>query len=77
MTKEQWLAENATLIGENAPQQFKNEEGCVAAVLVDNGWMKACGLAFDPYELKVFSNSSDLRPKTWYWIKPEHLEQFQ
>jgi hypothetical protein len=77
MSKEEWLQKNATRIGAKAPISHNNPDtGEVALVWVDNGGFTAVAIAFDDYELAAFNQPSDWRPKQWFWVSRDKIEEF-
>jgi hypothetical protein len=74
--KETWLMHNATPIG-YTPTSYKNDDGELVAVWVNNGAFTAVALAYCQEELEVFTNPNDTRQKAYFWIRPEHKELFK
>lgn len=74
-TKEEWLEANAIPL-DHIPDTYKTDTHMVAC-LVDNGWMTACALAYNQYELEVFQYPTDPRPKLWFLVPFELTDEFK
>lgn len=75
MSKEQWLAANATEIAPGTEDQFTLRPGEVLVCLVDNGPFTAAGVAYSPQERRVFANPDDGRPKRWFVASIEDVRK--
>ena len=73
MTKENWLLEYGSNIGEPNVERYNFDGKIFPICLVDNGFFTAAGVAFDKRELKVFLNPEDTRPKEWYLVNLEFI----
>lgn len=81
LTKEEWLMK----FGERKDGVVQQEvdtwneipENCLAVCLVDNGPFTAAAIAYKESEFEVFKdNTNDDRPKTWFLVEKEMLEEF-
>lgn len=70
-TKEQFLAEHGTSI---SAEEAEITSTHLPVCLVDNGWMKAAGVAFDEREMEAFKYP-DQRPKEWFMVSREELRK--
>jgi hypothetical protein len=74
MTKEEWLKKYAEPI--NGVPTVHKENGRTVAVLVDNGWMTAAGLAYSAAELQAFT-APDRRKKSFFWVPDRLIGEFK
>ena len=72
-TKEEWLAQNATLISPSDARRHKAGRDVVVC-LVDNGDFSAAGIAYDDRERDAFA-IPDGRSKVWYLVRRQTLVQ--
>lgn len=73
MTKEQWLAINATGLATHGPGEITSTH--VPVCLVHNGDFTAAGVAYDEVELHRFNNPNDPRPKIWFQVERTLVRQ--
>jgi hypothetical protein len=74
-TKEEFLAKYGKKLPE-APSWESTPEGCLPVCLVDNGYFTAAAIGTSKKELEEFQRPTDLRPKQWFYVKKELLEEF-
>lgn len=72
MSNEQWLERNGARIDASEVEALigtppTERQHLVPVCLVDNGWMKAAGIAYNDAEARLFLND-DGRPKQWYLV---------
>lgn len=73
LTKEQWLEQNHEIFQSYPPASFDERPGCLPVCLVDNELFTAAGIAYDARELEAFTQPTDRRHKTWFWVNKEKL----
>lgn len=78
-TKEEWLIQNGVAITmAEARNYFKDCDGSVAVLpvcLVDNGHFTAAGVAKDQFELDRWFGPNDYRPRRFYMVPVEALNE--
>jgi hypothetical protein len=75
-SKEQWLHENGTRLGESPPNTWLSNDDEVAVCLVDNGPFTAAAVCWYSGELEIFKRSEkDRRYKVWYYVPRKKILQ--
>lgn len=72
-TKEQFLRREGTLLGGAHLSWDSVPEGYLPVILVDNGLFTAAGIAYSADELKVFTQTTDPRPREIYLVRLEKI----
>jgi len=73
MSKEQWLRINGEVL-DYTPTTHKSN-GKTVVSLMDNGSFRAAAIAYSQDELMAFQRSDDPRPKIWYLVPDEKLQE--
>lgn len=74
-TKEEWLLANKVHMSHSAPKWSDIPADCHAVCLVNNGPFTAAGICDTPSELDAFTLPDDHRPKIWFTVKKEDLQE--
>jgi len=74
-TKEEWLTEHGELLS-GVPNNVEYEDHMVVC-LMQNPMFSAAGIVTDAREFQAFSDPRDLRPKLWYRVPREKVEEVQ
>lgn len=74
MSKEQFLAKHGTPLA--SPAEFDFTGSALPICLVDNGWMTAAAIAYDPRERDVFLHDDSGRPKQWFSVSRDTLQPY-
>lgn len=77
MSKEEFLAFHGGVPSQEPPD-FDEEvaKGKLPVCWVHNGAFTAAGICYDKRELEAFNQPDDKRPKLWFSVPREQLEQF-
>ena len=78
-SKEQWLRDEAEPHDPNRLSVIKDagfDGDFLAVCLMDNGPFSAAAIIYSLGELEEFSRPDDKRPKSWFLVRRDKLEQF-
>lgn len=70
-SKEDWLAQNGSIVGEAPPtliKSFDHVRTLLPVCLVDNGAFTAAAIAYDQREFDDFRRPDDHRRKLWFLV---------
>lgn len=73
-TKEQWLYRNG-MVWEETPEWGEQNSDEMLVCLMDNGIFTAAGVVYDHLEYQAFTAPGDPRPKTWFSVKRDLLQE--
>jgi hypothetical protein len=75
-SKEDFLAENGTLIHENEAKTVLANGSNIPVCLVDNQAFTAALIAYSSGEIDAITDPRDYRPKMWFSVPRENLVDF-
>ena len=75
MEKEQFLEKYGERLNCAPNEDFDFSGDFLPVCWIHNGSFSAAGIVYSVRELHAFSNPSDKRPKLWFLVKKEHLEE--
>ena len=73
MSKEQWLAENATEVSYGDFTWKDTPKGGLPVVLVSNGFFTAAAVCYCEGEFNVFTDPNERRPRRFFYAKEADL----
>lgn len=72
--KEEWLRENGTPINLLDVLNWSHKPvDVLPVVLMNNGFFTAAGICYSETEMRVFTDPSDSRPKSYFFVNTEKL----
>lgn len=71
-TKEEWLVQNGSPI---SAEFIDPTTGDVSVCLVENGYFTAAAVAYNKREFDAFNQPRDQRPKRWFRVSVEDVNQ--